>query len=254
LRVARFRKAIMGMDDLGEATSQIDFAEAKDSSITMDDLHVASPVGCVMLSEPHPNMNARERVLIISENGEHKALLFRAVGGLWPWGSGRITAPARNTIMFMPVRAYIPPGTLRAAVAYPRAAQDYDSPAIVKALNAVGLGHLEPHLEKENRWDRELTDNEKQCVAFARVVLQKPDWIIVNDALDVLDPQSRMLIRSLFQDEYADLGIINIGHDLLDHTTFYGRKLHIVLDPLGVSFTPESEHGIPEAQEPVPAK
>jgi ABC-type uncharacterized transport system fused permease/ATPase subunit len=85
-------------------------------------------------------------------------------------------------------------------------------------------------------------------------VLQKPDWIIVNDALDVLDPQSRMLIRSLFQDEYADLGIINIGHDLLDHTTFYGRKLHIVLDPLGVSFTPESEHGIPEAQEPVPAK
>jgi putative ATP-binding cassette transporter len=243
LRVARFRKAILGMDDLGQAKSRIQFAEEADPSIKIDDLRVASPVGCVMLSEPHANVNARERVLITSENGEHKALLFRAVGGLWPWGSGRITAPARNTIMFMPVRAYIPPGTLRAAVAYPHASKDYEAPAVVKALAAVGLGHLEPHLDKENRWDRELTDNEKQCVAFARVILQRPGWIVVNDALDVLDPESRMLIRALFQGEFADIGIINIGHDLPD-IPFYGRKLHIVLDPLGVTFTPESEHGI----------
>jgi vitamin B12/bleomycin/antimicrobial peptide transport system ATP-binding/permease protein len=246
LRVARFRKAIMGMDDLGQAKSRIQFAEEADPSIKIDDLRVASPVGCVMLSEPHANMKASERVLITSENGEHKAVLFRAVGGLWPWGSGRITAPARNSIMFMPVRAYIPPGTLRAAVAYPRASKDYEAPAIVKALAAVGLGHLEPHLDKENRWDRELTDNEKQCVAFARVILQRPGWIVVNDALDVLDPESRMLIRGLFQAEYADIGIINIGHDLPD-TPFYGRKLHIVLDPLGVTFMPEREHGIPGA-------
>jgi vitamin B12/bleomycin/antimicrobial peptide transport system ATP-binding/permease protein len=244
LRVARFRKAILGMDDLGEATSRIQFAEAAEPSIKIDDLRVASPVGCVMLSEPHANMNASERVLITSENGEHKALLFRAVGGLWPWGSGRITAPARNSIMFMPVRAYIPPGTLRAAVAYPHPSKDYEAPAIVKALAAVGLEHLEPHLEKENRWDRELTDNEKQCVAFARVMLQRPDWIVVNDALDVLDPESRMLIRALFLGEYADVGIINIGHDLPDRATFYGRKLHIVTDPLGMTFTPEREHGI----------
>ena len=246
LRVARFRKAILGMDDLGQAKSRIQFAEEADPSIKIDDLRVASPVGCVMLSEPHANMNAKERVLITSENGEHKAVLFRAVGGLWPWGSGRITAPARNSIMFMPVRAYIPPGTLRAAVAYPHASKDYEAPAIVKALAAVGLGHLEPHLDKENRWDRELTDNEKQCVAFARVILQRPGWIVVNDALDVLDPESRMLIRSLFQGEFADLGIINIGHDLPDRSTFYGRKLHIVLDPLGLTFTPESEQGTPE--------
>jgi vitamin B12/bleomycin/antimicrobial peptide transport system ATP-binding/permease protein len=252
LRVARFRKAIMGMDDLGEAASRIQFAEEAEPSIKIDDLRVASPVGCVMLSEPHANMNASERVLITSENGEHKAVLFRAVGGLWPWGSGRITAPARNSIMFMPVRAYIPPGTLRAAVAYPHPSKDYEAPAIVKALAAVGLEHLEPHLDKENRWDRELTDNEKQCVAFARVILQRPGWIVVNDALDVLDPESRILIRALFQGEYADIGIINIGHDLPDPATFYGRKLHIVLDPLGVTFTPESEHGIPEPPESAP--
>jgi vitamin B12/bleomycin/antimicrobial peptide transport system ATP-binding/permease protein len=246
LRVARFRKAILGMDDLGQAKSRIHFAETKDLSIKIDDLHVASPAGCVMLSEPHADINASERVLITGDNGEHKALLFRAIGGLWPWGSGQITHPARNTIMFMPVRAYIPPGSLRAAVTYPRMPGDYDTPAIAEALAGVGLEHLEPHLDTVNRWDRDLTDDEKQCLAFARVVLQRPGWVVVNDALDVLDPKSRERIRTLFESELEDICLINIGHDQPE-SGFYPRKLHLVVDPGGQKFEPEREHGIPGA-------
>jgi vitamin B12/bleomycin/antimicrobial peptide transport system ATP-binding/permease protein len=257
LRVARFRKAIMKMDDLGQATSRIRFAEAPEPSIKIDDLHVASPAGCVMLSESHAKMNASERVLITGDNGEHKALLFRAIGGLWLWGSGQITHPDRHKIMFMPVRAYIPPGTLRAAVAYPQPTEAYDAPAVVNALAAVGLGHLEPRLEQEERWDRELTDNDKQCLAFARVILQRPGWVVVNDALDVLDPESRTRIRTLLEGEYADIGILNIGHDLPGIHT-YSRKLHIVVDAEGVTFSPEREHGMDElpksAAESVSAK
>ncbi len=257
LRVARFRKAIMGMDDLGQATSRIDFAEGTDPSIRIDDLHVASPTGCVMLSEPHTSMNANERVLIAGEDGEEKALLFRAIGGLWPWGSGRITQPARDTIMFMPVRAYIPPGTLRDAVAYPHQGHMFEPPAVVEALAAVGLEHLEPHLDTENRWDRDLTDDEKQCLAFARVFLQKPRWVVVHDALDVLDPKSRARIRALFSSALAGVGLINIGHDQPE-TGFYPHKLHLVMDPGGQKFEPEHEHGIPDPEkspdESVPAK
>jgi vitamin B12/bleomycin/antimicrobial peptide transport system ATP-binding/permease protein len=248
LRVARFRKAIMGMDDLGQATSRIDFAEGEDPSIKIDDLHIASPAGCVMLSEPHSDIDANERVLIAGENGEEKALLFRAIGGLWPWGSGRITHPARSTIMFMPVRAYIPPGSLREVVAYPQPIETYDHPSVVKALADVGLEHLEPHLDTVDRWDHELTDDEKQCLAFARVILQKPRWVVVNDALDVLDPKSRERIRALFSSLLSGIGLINIGHDQPE-TGFYPRKLHLVMDPGGQKFEPEREHGIPGPQE-----
>jgi len=248
LRVARFRKAILKMDDLGQAKSRIDFTEATEPSIRIDNLHVASPGGGVTLSERHANMNASERVLITGDNGEHKALMFRAIGGLWPWGSGRITHPARNTIMFMPVRAYIPPGSLRAAVTYPRTIEDYDTPAIHQALEAVGLEHFKPRLDEEDRWDRELTDNDKQCLAFARVILQRPRWMVVNDALDILDPESRTRIRTLFEGEYADIGILNIGHDLPGIHT-YSRKLHLVVDPRGAKFEPEREHGMIEPSE-----
>ena len=246
LRVARFRKAIMKMDDLGQAKSRIRFTETKEPSITIDDLHVASPDGCVMLSEPHANMTANERVLIAGEDGEHKALLFRAIGGLWPWGSGQITHPARNTIMFMPMRAYIPPGALGEAVAYPRSASDYDAAVIAKALVDVGLEHLAPRLEEENRWDRDLTDDEKQCLAFARVILQRPQWVVVNDALDVLDPKSRQRIRALFSSELSEIGLINIGHDQPE-TSFYPHKLRLVIDPGGPKFEPKREHGMPES-------
>ena len=245
LRVARFRKAIIGMDDLGQAASRIKFAEADDPSIKIDDLRVATPAGCVMLSEPHADISANERVLIASENGGVKALLFRAISGLWPWGSGRITHPARSSIMFMPVQAYIPPGTLRDAVAYPHPTQAFDHPTIVNALAGVGLEHLEPHLDSVNRWDRDLTDDEKQRLAFARVVLQRPSWVVVNDALDVLDPKSRERIRALFENELADIGMINIGHDQPE-TGFYPRKLRLVIDPGGQKFEPEREHGTPE--------
>ena len=257
LRVARFRKAILGMDDLGEAASRIKFAEAEDPSIKIDDLRVASPTGCVTLSEPHSAIEAKERVLIAGENGEEKALLFRAIGGLWPWGSGQITHPARNTIMFMPVRAYIPPGSLREIVAYPHSTDSFDHSAIVNALAGVGLEHLEPHLDKVDRWDRELTDDEKQSLAFARVVLQRPGWVVVNDALDVLDPTSRKRIRTLFANELAEVGLINIGHDQPE-TGFYLRKLHLVMDSGGQKFEPEREHGMADppksATESLPAE
>ena len=257
LRVARFRKAILGMDDLGETASRIQFAETTDPSIKMDDLHVASPAGCVMLSEPHANMSASERVLITGDDGGHKTLLFRAIGGLWPWGSGQITHPARNTIMFMPVRAYIPTGSLREIVAYPHSTDSFDHPAIVNALTGVGLEHLEPHLDTVDRWDRELTDDEKQCLAFARVVLQRPGWVVVNDALDVLDPTSRDRIRTLFSTELAEVGMINIGHDQPE-TGFYLRKLHLVMDSGGQRFEPEREHPMAEppksAAESLPAE
>jgi putative ATP-binding cassette transporter len=247
LRVASFRKAIVTMDDLGQTASRIDIAEGEDPSIRFDDLHIASPSGCVTLPEKHTSLDP-QRVLITGENGEERALLFRAIGGLWPWGSGRITRPARESMMFMPVRAYIPPGTLRAAVTYPRATHEYEGPVIVKALADVGLEHLEPLLDTVERWDRRLTDDEKQRLAFARVVMHRPLWIVVQNALDVLDPESRMRIRELLMGDFAEMGIINIGHDLPEEG-IYARKLHLQVDPGGLSFKPAHEHGLSALQE-----
>jgi putative ATP-binding cassette transporter len=250
LRVASFRQKILTMDDLGRDTSRIAFEETDDPSVKIDDLRVAWPAGCVMLSEAHTELQAGGRLLITGEDGEEKSLLFRAVGGLWPWGSGRITRPPRQSIMFLPVRAYTPAGTLREAVAYPHKASNYHTDDITKALVDVGLEHLKPELDNEDRWDRRLTDDEKQSLAFARVVLQKPNWVVANDALDILNPTSRMRIREILQGALSHVGIINIGHEV-PGTTVYHYKLRLVRDPHGPAF--ESDRATQTSDQPGPA-
>ena len=235
LRVAIFRQKILTMDDLGRDTSRIAFKESDDPSVKIDDLRVSWPTGCIKLSEAHTDLQAGQRLLITGDNGEEKSLLFRAVGGLWPWGSGRITRPPRQSIIFMPVRAYTPAGTLREAVTYPHKASDFDADEIAKALVDVGLEHLKPELDNEDRWDHRLTDDEKQSLAFARVVLQKPDWVVANDALDILNPTSRKRIREILQGALSHIGIINIGHDVPEPGV-YDRKVQLIRDLHGPAF------------------
>jgi putative ATP-binding cassette transporter len=230
LRVASFRKTILAMDELGRATSHINFDEAEGNAIRFDDLQVATPPGCIKLSEPQTELKAGERTLIVGESSEEKAWLFRAVGGLWPWGGGRITYPARRSLMFLPARAYVPPGTLRAAIAYPHSTEVYNSAVVAKALAEVGLERLVPLLDTVERWDHRLTDEEKQSLAIGRVILQKPSWVVLNDALDVLDPVARSRIEAIFSGKLANIGIINIGHAVRE-AGLYARTLHIASDP-----------------------
>ena len=138
-------------------------------------------------------------------------------------------------MMFLPERAYVPPGTLRAALTYPRAEADYEEAAIARALADVGLDHLRPLLETTDRWDRRLNENEKQSLAFARVCLQRPQWLVVNGAFDSLDPAARRRIEALFAGSLSEVGLIDIGQETAQDG-FFKRKLHLVTDPNGPTF------------------
>jgi len=87
------------------------------------------------------------------------------------------------------------------------------------------------------RWDRRLYDDEKQCLAFARVILQRPQWLVLNGALDVLDPTSRRRIEAIFTAQLTDVGLINIGEDS-PRSAFFTRKVWLVSDPRGPTFSP----------------
>ena len=118
LRVASFRKSLLTMDRLGLTARRIAIEEGDSPSIRIDDLRVATPAGTVMLSEPHLDLKPGERILIAGDQGVGTCL-FRAIAGLWPWGSGRITFPARQSVLFRPTQPYVPPGVLRASITYP---------------------------------------------------------------------------------------------------------------------------------------
>ncbi len=230
LRVANFRRAVLSMDELGTAASRIELAQSSDGKLTIDDLKIASPTGATVLSERHVEVAPGDRLLILGEPGTGKSVLFRALAGLWPWGSGRIALPPREEVMFVPRRPYVPPGSLRAALAYPLPETTYTDQEFVAALDACGLERLSSALDREARWDRELSEDDQQCLVFARVALHKPGWAVIDQALDALDDDARARVMALFEKALPGVAVVDIGRRK-DPDQFFKGVVRLIKDP-----------------------
>jgi putative ATP-binding cassette transporter len=101
----------------------------------------------------------------------------------------------------------------------------------------MGLSHLAPELDRVARWDSELTGDEQQNLAFSRLLLQKPRWVLMDEAIDRLDDDSRRIALDIFHKELAETAVVHIGR-LEAHDGFYARVLRLTKDPEGVRLTP----------------
>ncbi len=232
LRVASFRQALVNMDKLGDKACRIELVASTEERLQFDEVSVASPAACTRLSERHVTIKPAERILICAKAGAGRSNFFSAVAGLWPWGQGRITLPPATSMMFISSRPYLPPGSLRAALAYPTPAAKFEDGAFAVVLERMGLKHLIPELDHARRWERELSGDEQQSLQFARLLLHKPRWIFINEALDALDEDTRGLVLDVFSSELAEAAILNIGRPDTQNG-FFLRVLHLIDDPEG---------------------
>lgn len=228
-RVAAFRIALTEADDLHGDEERIAFADNKAERLTFDNLAVVSPAGCTIVLRRKVVIKPGERVLITGDPAAGKTLLFRALARLWPWGSGRVGLPAGEDIAFVPRTPYFAPGPLRSVFA---GKMSGDDKAINQALSAVGLDRLAGSLDREARWDRELSDEEQRLLAFARLSLAKPRWIVIDEALDTLDAAARRDVLAMFENDLKTSAIINIGRRLAT-TRFFSRELLIAKEKEG---------------------
>ena len=213
-RVLSFQQAVEDVKRLAADPEQstIEVVEGDGSELAFQNLQVSSSEGTVVVEGATARIERGERVLITGESGSGKSTLFRAVAGLWPWGSGRIVVPPRSRTMFLPQRPYLPLGTLRAVLAYPEPGTRYGDAALRNVLEHVGLAQLTDRLDEEHRWDQILSLGEQQRLAFARLLLQRPDWVFLDEATSALDEANQDAMMRLFEDELSGSGVVSIGH------------------------------------------
>jgi putative ATP-binding cassette transporter len=209
------------------------------------DLQVGHPDGNIVIADANVEIRAGEKVLIVGESGTGKSTLFRAIAGLWPWGSGEIRTPPQDRMFFMPQRPYIPLGTLRAAVAYPASAKKFSDAEMRAALERCQIAHLIPRLDEEERWDRVLSLGEQQRLAFARLLLHRPAWVFLDEATAALDEDNQDRLMRLFREELAETALVSIGHRPgLD--VYHDRTLHLFRAPDGARLEVRRRVATPE--------
>ncbi|WP_375311724.1 ABC transporter ATP-binding protein/permease [Bradyrhizobium sp. A5] len=198
-------------------TSNETMLELKDLSVTLDD-------GTAVVGETEVAIEPGERLLVAGESGTGKSTLVRAIAGLWPWGGGSINFHPDRRLFMLPQRPYVPSGSLRRAVAYPGAEDDWTIDEIGEALHKVGLDHLKEKIEEEAPWDQTLSGGEKQRLAFARLLLHNPDIVVLDEATSALDEKSQDKMMQMVTDELPKATIVSVAHRV-ELEAFHSRKI-----------------------------
>jgi len=230
LRVASFRHAVITTDAMLEhVDSRIDYAEGEPGRFVIENLSVASPTGGQdTIRERHVEVRSGERLLILCEQGTGRTQLFRALAGLWPWGEGRVVLPKDEPILYFPRGTpYLPRGTLREVLAYPLKVEGFPPESYGRALSRLGLERLVPLLDESRRWDRALSADEQLSIAFARIVLQTPPWVLIDNTFGSLDGDTLERVIDVFANELERTSVIHIG-SAQARDPLFSRIVHLV--------------------------
>jgi putative ATP-binding cassette transporter len=212
-RLDGFEMAIAGAAALATGPDSIDVLSSTGSdNIDLQQLLVRLPNGTPLVSADRFSIRGRQRTLVTGPSGAGKSTLFRAIAGVWPFGSGSIAIPAQATLMMLPQRPYFPVASLKAAIVYPAEAGAFGSERVREVLIAVGLPLLASRLEEEAHWNRMLSLGEQQRLGLARALLHAPQYLFLDEATASLDEASEAQLYRLLEQTLPATTIVSIGH------------------------------------------
>ena len=218
--------------DQVETTGRISRTESADAALHLRGVAVTLDDGSAVVNEADVRIQLGEKVLVVGESGAGKSTLVRAMSGLWPWGEGEIAVKAGARLFLMPQQPYVPLGTLRRAACYPASPEEVDPDVVRRVLDDVGLGHFVERLDEETRWESILSGGEKQRLGFARLLIQRPDIVVMDEATAALDTQSQDRLMRLLLDRLPEVTLISVGHRA-ELEAFHTRKLVLEYHPEG---------------------
>jgi len=181
-------------------------------TLSLEGLQLALPQGKPLLASTSLQFRPGEDVLVTGPSGAGKSTFFRALAGIWPYWKGRVRLPQGARLLFLPQKPYLPIGTLKHAVTYPGDATGSSDAEVSDALRAVGLAQLANDLERAENWAQVLSGGEQQRLAFARALLNKPEWLFLDEATASLPEDAQDALYRLLKQRLPHTTLVSIGH------------------------------------------
>ncbi|KRR02686.1 ABC transporter ATP-binding protein/permease [Bradyrhizobium valentinum] len=228
-RLDGFEAGIVAARELATRDDRIHVTEAGDGAIDLKGLVLRLPNGTPLVNASGLSLRKGERTLMTGPSGSGKSTLFRAIAGIWPFGTGSITIPAGATMMMLPQRPYFPTGSLRGAIEYPAKEGTFTDAQIADALEQVGLPRLASQLGEHGHWNRTLSLGEQQRLGLTRALLHTPQYLFLDEATASLDEPSEAALYQLLEKKLPATTIVSIGHrSTLD--AFHQRNIVLARD------------------------
>lgn len=183
-----------------------------DSIFSVEGLNLRLPNGELLVHNFAMKLQAGASLLIIGASGYGKSMLIKAIAGIWPFGEGYIKIPQNQQCLFLPQNPYLPIGTLREVLLYPQASLECSDEAVQTVLKKCKLDGLLGRLDEQEDWSHVLSLGEQQRIAFARAILQRPQWLFLDETTSGLDEATEKMLYKLLQSELKTTGIISVGH------------------------------------------
>ncbi|HVZ06921.1 ABC transporter ATP-binding protein/permease [Rhodopila sp.] len=207
-RLATFDRAITAAREAAAAGFKT--SESPDGAIRLQDVTMSLPDGTRLLDGVDLTLTPGHSVVLVGRSGTGKSTLFRALAGIWPFGTGRVEVP--REAFFLPQRPYVPLGSLRHAITYPNATDAFSDAELRQVLADVGLPHLADRLDEDENWPQRLSMGEQQRLGFARALLAKPEWIFLDEATASLDRQAEDELYRLLKERLPGTTLVSIAH------------------------------------------
>jgi putative ATP-binding cassette transporter len=229
-RLAGFELAVAAAE-AAAVTPPVVEVQARDGRnvVEIDNLAVRLPNDMPVVAADNIVVGAGDRVLVTGPSGSGKSTLFRAIAGIWPFGSGTVSVPRDAKVMVLPQRPYFPVATLSSAITYPAEPGTFAVDRIAQALDAVGLPDMVARLAEEAHWNRMLSLGEQQRLGVARAILHAPDFLFLDEATASLDEAAEAAVYKLLQERLPHTSIVSIGHRST-LGVFHRRRVTLVRD------------------------
>ena len=257
-RLAGFEHALDRMHKEAGAHDGIRRAVGEVARLAVANIGLDLPGGQPLVANVNLSLARGDTILLWGPSGSGKSTLVRAIAGIWPFGRGEIRVPHGARVLFLPQKPYLPIGTLREVVGYPMPAGGVDDATLSEVLAAVGLSTLARRLDESNHWALQLSPGEQQRIAFARALIQKPDWLFLDEATSAVDEATEACLYQLVRQRLVGTTVFSIGHrGTLG--AFHSRRLTVELHdsaPASIVETSDPEAGPEHAlrRDPGPAK
>jgi putative ATP-binding cassette transporter len=186
--------------------------DGEDTSLVVEGMELDLPNGQPLIAGVNLTLTRGDTALLWGLSGTGRSTFVRAIAGIWPYGHGKIYVPHNARILFLPQKPYLPIGTLRDVVSYPTPPDGVDDATLREALTAVGLPELAGRLSEAAHWALQLSPGEQQRIAIARALVQRPDWLFLDEATSAVDEATEAHLYQLLRERLARTTVFSVGH------------------------------------------